>query len=48
MARCASEALELANNVRELGTRAASPQRERCHQTHGDEVLLTAAEREDP
>ena len=29
-------------------TRAGSPQRERRHQSHGDEVLLASAEREEP
>ena len=60
MVRCASEAIGLANTIRELGheahvldrrcssTRAGPPQRERRHQTHGDKVLLAAAEREEP
>ena len=60
MVRCASEAIGLADTIRELGheahvldrrcssTRAGPPQRERRHQTHGDKVLLAAAEREEP
>ena len=48
MVRCARDIIGLANTIRELGHEAhgSSTRTGIPHQTHGNEVLLAAAERE--